>query len=138
MARTRVAISRGKFEDWLFELCPVFEFRAHWGESAFVCPLSNHVAIVLNMRGHMKLASRKTGRLLRLDSGEATRRYNHATKNWEENWAYSFNVLLERHRDNRNELNRRAKRLDNLPARTKKTKLNPRTQQALTNARDKL
>ena len=139
MARTKVAISRKAFEDWLFELCPVFTFQSRWGnEGVFVCPLSDSVAIVVTMRGHMKLATRKTGRLLKLSSGVETRRHNHATKRWKENWAYSFHVLFNRYKENRDELNRKAKRVANLPRRSKATLLSLRNRKALTTALDKL
>ena len=44
MAATYLKITRDEFEDWLYEICPVFE-RAEKTEGVYFCPMSPYVAV---------------------------------------------------------------------------------------------
>ena len=50
MAATYLKITRDEFEDWLYEICPVFE-RAEKTEGVYFCPMSPYVAVRISDEG---------------------------------------------------------------------------------------
>jgi hypothetical protein len=132
-------ITRKQFEDWLYERCPVFEPQDRRGW--YLCPITNLVAIQVNMRGVMKLVVRKSGRRLSLGTTPRTHYVHRRTVNWRKNWAKSFDALLDVYKENRAELIKKARRVGNLPKMQKKRSvpmLSSRNQQALVTALDRL
>lgn len=118
MAATYVNIGRQEFEDWLFELCPVFE-RVEDAQGVYLVPLSPYVAVKISAtlsssdrttrRGHgrcrMRLVARHRGHDLR--GPEKGTRVSNRTKGWRRNWARHLRELIDvfkRHRDRYHEM----------------------------------
>lgn len=101
MASTFVKISRDEFEDWLYEICPVFE-RVEKTEGVYLCPVSDHVAVKVSStigrsgkvvdRGNgacrMSFVSRHNPRALPKPPKTSDPAYQilYRTKNWAKNW----------------------------------------------------
>jgi hypothetical protein len=121
MAATYVKITRLQFEDWLFDICPVFE-RDEKTQGIYLCPLSRHVSVkVSSSIGRtskvmaagdasckMTLVSRHTGRSLRKAPGapdDANFRKCNRTKGWLLNWRTALKEMFASFKRNRDHYN---------------------------------
>jgi hypothetical protein len=121
MAATYVKITRKELEDWLFELCPVFE-RDEDTEGLYTCPLSPHVAVKISTTlGQNDLVIRKdAGRcrmsLVRRDNGKELRKPQtssnasfdrcNRTTGWRDNWADALRGMFASFKGDREHYNR--------------------------------
>jgi hypothetical protein len=104
MAATYVKITREEFEDWLFDLCPVFE-RVEDTEGIYLVPISPYVAIKISTtmrakgtttprgdgRCRMRLISRHRGTSLHGPESDVITA--NRTKGWRENWRENLKSL---------------------------------------------
>lgn len=125
MAATYVKITRAQFEDWLFEICPVFE-RVEDTQGLYLCPLSPHVSVKVGSsigrtskvmeRGaascKMTLVSRHTERSLSNAPGsdDVSFRKCNRTKGWRDNWRDALKELFASFKSNRDHYNTLAER----------------------------
>jgi len=118
MAAKYVTITRQELEDWLFELCPIFE-RAEDTAGIYLVPVSSCVSVQVSTtlssadrntsRGHgrcrMQFVTRYGRRPLR--HARHDRRNLNRTQGWPENWRDSLKTMLDlfkQHREKYTEL----------------------------------
>jgi len=119
MVATYVKISRHQFENWLFDLCPVFE-RIDAPAGVYVCPLSPYVAIKISSSlersnktdrdadaCHMTLISRGTSQVLGNTPGSKHPGHCNCprTKNWKDNWRGKLKSMFAAFKANREHYN---------------------------------
>ena len=104
-------ITQDQFEDWLFDICPVFsrgEDRKKRGLSDYEIPLSDLVSISVRVifrkspgrwdgRCLMRLQSRRTGR--RLGRRDANNQKPSRTTEWREEWKTTLEALMDAYVD---------------------------------------
>lgn len=124
MSATYVKITRQEFEDWLYELCPVFE-RDEETEGLYRCPVSPYVAVKISTtlgrndavirknqgRCRMSMVRRDSGKELRKPQASSNPSYDRCnrTTGWRDNWADALRGLFASFKGDRDHYNRLGK-----------------------------